>query len=158
MTLPPHNSFTNVSLVYPDLKMIKQSKNLVKRGSQLYDRLEDNIRNGSGALECGHGAMNKHQLLILPGSTSGMQKHITKPCSCTVFVSRHTSRRLQEIKGRRKPSSLLNLASIMPYRKRKNPDDEGTKKLLAADRKLDELNEKTDEDDDILQRWWLHMQ
>jgi hypothetical protein len=46
----------------------------------------------------------------------------------------------------------------MPYRKRKNPDDEGTKKLLAADRKLDELNEKTDEDDDILQRWWLHMQ
>jgi len=30
MPPPPPNSFTNVSLAYPDLKMIKQCKNLLK--------------------------------------------------------------------------------------------------------------------------------
>jgi hypothetical protein len=30
----------------------------------------------------------------------------------------------------------------MPYRKRRNTDEESTKKLLAADRELDEHSEK----------------
>ena len=46
----------------------------------------------------------------------------------------------------------------MPYRKRRNTDDESTKKLLAADKELDEHSEKTDEEYEILQRWWLHME
>jgi hypothetical protein len=40
----------------------------------------------------------------------------------------------------------------MPYRKRRNTDDESTKKLLAADKELDEHSEKTDEEYEILQR------
>jgi hypothetical protein len=46
----------------------------------------------------------------------------------------------------------------MPYRKRRNTDEEGTKKLLDADRELDEHSEKTDEEDEIIQKGWLHMQ
>jgi len=46
-----------------------------------------------------------------------------------LFVSLHTSRQqLHEIKACRKPSSLPSLASIMPYRKRRNTDEESTKK------------------------------
>ena len=45
----------------------------------------------------------------------------------------------------------------MPYRKRRNTDEESAKNVLADDRELDEHSEKTDEKDEILQRWWLHM-
>jgi len=76
-----------------------------------------------------------------------------------LFVSLHTStQQLREIKGHRKPSSLLSLTSIMSFRKRRNTDEESTKKLLAANREVDEHSEKTDEEDDVLERWWLHMQ
>jgi hypothetical protein len=46
----------------------------------------------------------------------------------------------------------------MPYRKRRNTHEESTKKLLAANRELGVHSEKTDVEDAILQRWWLHMQ
>jgi hypothetical protein len=35
----------------------------------------------------------------------------------------------------------------MRYGKRRNTDEESTEKLLAANRELDEHNEKTDEED-----------
>ena len=56
-------------------------------------------------------------------------------------------------KARRKPS----LASITSYRKRRNTDEESTKKSLAANWELDVHSEKTDEEDEILRRWWLYM-
>jgi len=60
-----------------------------------------------------------------------------------LFVSLHTSRQqLCEIKACRKPNSLPSLASIMPYRKRRNTDEETTNKLLAADREMDEHSVK----------------
>ena len=45
----------------------------------------------------------------------------------------------------------------MPYKKRRNTDEESTKNVLPAHRELDE-HEKTDEEDEILQRWWLDME
>jgi len=39
----------------------------------------------------------------------------------------------------------------MIYRKRRNTVEGSTKKLLAAHKELDEHNEKTDEEDEILQ-------
>ena len=38
-----------------------------------------------------------------------------------------------------------------------NTDEGSTKNVLSAHSELDE-HEKTDEEDEILQRWWLHMQ
>jgi len=32
------------------------------------------------------------------------------------------------------------------------------KKVLDADRELDEHSEKTDEENEIMQKWWLHME
>jgi len=58
-----------------------------------------------------------------------------------------------EIEARRKPSSLRSLASIVPYRKRRDTDEGSTKKVLATNRELDEHSEETDEEDEILQRW-----
>jgi len=46
----------------------------------------------------------------------------------------------------------------MPHKKRRNTDVESTKKVLPADRELDERSEKIDEEDEILQKWWLHME
>jgi len=69
------------------------------------------------------------------------------------FVSRHTSRwQLCEIKARRKPSSLPNLASIMTYKKQRNTDEESTKNILAAHREMDQHSEIYYEEDEILQR------
>jgi len=44
------------------------------------------------------------------------------------------------------------LASITPYRKRRNTDEEITKKVLADYRELDDHSENTDEEDEIWQR------
>jgi hypothetical protein len=47
----------------------------------------------------------------------------------------------------------------MPYRKKSNTDEKKHKeKLLAVNRELDEHSEKTDEEDNILERWSLHKQ
>jgi hypothetical protein len=46
----------------------------------------------------------------------------------------------------------------MLYRKERNIDEESTKKVLAAKREPDECSEKTDKEDEIFQRLWLHMQ
>jgi L-rhamnose mutarotase len=45
----------------------------------------------------------------------------------------------------------------MTYRKRRNTDEESTMNVLAADRDPDEHGGNTDEEDEILQRWWLHI-
>jgi len=40
------------------------------------------------------------------------------------------------------PSSLHSSASIVPYRERRNADEESTNELLADNRELDEYNER----------------
>jgi hypothetical protein len=45
----------------------------------------------------------------------------------------------------------------MPYKKRRNTDEESPKKVLTTNRELDEQGEETDEEDEILQRFWLYM-
>jgi hypothetical protein len=46
----------------------------------------------------------------------------------------------------------------MTCRNRRNTVEGSTNKILAANREQDEHSEKTDEGDEILQRWWLHWQ
>jgi hypothetical protein len=50
------------------------------------------------------------------------------------------------------PSSLCSSASIVPFRERRNADEESTNKLLADNRELDEYNEKMMGEGEILQR------